>query len=154
MGRAQCLCVASKCVYRTGRTVQSRTKHMDFNGWSSETWKPGFPKSCCLVWRSMAIQQLSKRKVPGSLSSSNMDYALKVCHPHCVRSITQSCSIYIYIYIYYVIQGNMILESQVFTSLNSIHLSPCVLFLTVQFCRSGTHTSKLRTNTELFPSSL
>ena len=26
--------------------------------------------------------------------------ALKVCHPRCVRSITQSCSVYISIYTY------------------------------------------------------
>ena len=33
---------------------------------------------------------------------------LKVCHPRCVRSITQSCSVYIYLYIHTVMNTTIL----------------------------------------------
>jgi len=37
--------------------------------------------------------------IKGTISCLDFLYNLKVCHPRCVRSIIQNCSIYIYIYI-------------------------------------------------------
>ena len=59
--------------------------------------------SCQLLGRSLVETQLWHRYVNG----------LKVCHPHCVRSIIQNCSVYISIYTYSHEQHNITISSDI-----------------------------------------